>query len=296
VAVAAATGLLVLFQTGGSGAPSLAQSTSPTSTTAAAAGRPVPSSGVTPTGASKTTKKKVAPSAPPGAPLATVTIAAVGDTELGTTPVLPADPATYLDPVKAALAAPIVFGNLEGTLTDSAVDGKCAAGSTDCFAFRTPTTFAGVLRQAGFTVLNSANNHSHDFGDQGVVQTSAALAAAGIAQAGLPGQIAVVKDGTVRVAFVDFAPYDTVNNLLDLATARTLIQRATKSAALTVVYMHAGAEGVMPITSPARRSTTWARIGATPRPLPMPPSTMVRRWFWPADLMSSEVWSFTTVT
>ena len=76
-----------------------------------------------------------------------------------------------------------------------------------------------------------------------MVQTSAALAAAGIAQAGLPGQIAVVKDGTVRVAFVDFAPYDTVNNLLDLAAARTLIERATKSAAITVVYMHAGAEG-----------------------------------------------------
>ena len=165
VAVAAAAGLVVLFQTGSSGAPSLAQSTSPSSTTATttAAGRPGPSSGVTPTGASRTAKNKVAASTPPGAPLATVTIAAVGDTELGNTPVLPSDPATYLDPVKAALAAPIVFGNLEGTLTDSAVGGKCAAGSTNCFAFRTPTTYAGVLRQAGFTVLNSANNHSHDF-------------------------------------------------------------------------------------------------------------------------------------
>jgi Bacterial capsule synthesis protein PGA_cap len=175
-------------------------------------------------------------------PAAPVTISAVGDAELGDTPQLPPDPATYLDPVRAALAAQIVFGNLEGTLTDSA-GSKCGAGSTDCFAFRTPPGYAQYLRQAGFTVLNSANNHSHDFGPQGVSDTSAALATAGIVQAGLPGQIGVVHAGTTTVAFVDFAPYPTTNNLLDLATARALTREARREADIVVVYMHAGAEG-----------------------------------------------------
>ncbi len=171
-----------------------------------------------------------------------VTIAVVGDTELGNTPLLPPDPATYLAPVQTALAAPIVFGNLEGTLTNS-TGSKCTPGSTECFAFRTPPQYAQYLRHDGFTVLNSANNHSHDFGEQGVLDTSAALKAAGIAQTGLPGQIAVVHDGATSVAFVGFAPYTDTNNLLEFGAAKALIEKARSEADIVVVYMHAGAEG-----------------------------------------------------
>jgi Bacterial capsule synthesis protein PGA_cap len=171
-----------------------------------------------------------------------VTIAAVGDTELGNTPQLPADPATYLAPVRRVLAAPIVFGNLEGTMTNATAS-KCAPTSSECYAFRVPTSYAAIYRAAGFTVLNAANNHSHDYGAQGVADTTAALAAAGIAEAGLPGQIGVVRDGSITVAFVDFAPYYNTNNLLNLPEAAQLIARARRLADVVVVYMHAGAEG-----------------------------------------------------
>ena len=171
-----------------------------------------------------------------------VTISAVGDTDFGNTPTLPPDPSTYLQPVEAALQAPIVFGNLEGTLT-SATSSKCAATSTDCYSFRNPPAYAAILKAAGFTVINSANNHSHDFGAQGTADTTAALQGTGIVQAGLPGQIGVVADGSTKVAFVDFAPYSNTNNLLDLPTAKVLIDQARAEAAVVVVYMHAGAEG-----------------------------------------------------
>jgi len=171
-----------------------------------------------------------------------VTIAAVGDTELGNTPNLPPDPSTYLQPVQSALSAPIAFGNLEGTLTDQSAS-KCAAGSTNCYAFRTPSSDAQVLHQAGFTVLNSANNHSHDYGSSGLADTTAAIQGAGMTQTGLPGQIGVVTDGETKVAFVAFAPYSNVNNLLDFTTAKQLIQQARTEANVVVVYMHAGAEG-----------------------------------------------------
>lgn len=172
---------------------------------------------------------------------ASVTISAVGDSELGDSPRVPSDPAAYFAPVKAALAAPIEFANLEGTMTNRG-SAKCAAGDDECFAFRVPPSFAQVYRAEGFTVLNSANNHSHDFGAVGVLDTSNALRAAGIAQAGLPGQIAVVRDGTVTVAFVDFAPYPYTNNLLNFPVAKRLIERARRLADIVVVYMHAGAE------------------------------------------------------
>ena len=172
-----------------------------------------------------------------------VTMSFVGDTMLGNTPTLPPNPSTYFSAGSSALAAPTVFGNLEGTLTDSASSSKCAGSSGNCYAFRTPMAYAQVFKAQGFTVLNSANNHSHDFGGQGASDTTSALQAAGIVQAGLPGQIGFTTQGTTKIAFVDFAPYSNSNNLLDLATAKTLIAQAKTQAQVVVVYMHAGAEG-----------------------------------------------------
>lgn len=206
-------------------------------TAAAPAGRSTPPSTAGTTGSSV-----VAPTTTT-APPALVTIAAVGDTELGNTPHLPPDPAAYLAPITSALAAPIVFGNLEGTMTN-ATSSKCVTPSPLCYAFRVPPSYAQVMRQAGFTVLNSANNHAWDFGAQGVADTSAALRSAGIVQAGLLGQIGLTAVGTTTVAFVDFAPYANVNDMLDFATAKALIAKARTEADVVVVYMHAGAEGV----------------------------------------------------
>ena len=177
--------------------------------------------------------------------LAPVTIAAVGDTMLGDTPDLPPHPEGYLGAVRRELAAQIVFGNLEGTLT-TATAGKCGpmhARSGECFAFRDPPGYVRYLKQAGFTVLNDANNHSFDFGAAGQAQTVRTIRAAGLAQTGLPGEITLVKAHGVRVAFVAFAPYADTASLLDLPAARALIKRATRRASVVVVYMHAGAEG-----------------------------------------------------
>jgi len=171
-----------------------------------------------------------------------VRIAAVGDTMLGSTPTLPPSPATYFAGVRDELRGDIVFGNLEGTLTDVAA-GKCAPKAKHCFAFRAPPAYAHNLRLAGFTVMNNANNHSYDFGPAGQADTVRALHAAGIAQTGLPGEITVVHAGGLRVAMLGFAPYSDTASLLDLPAARALIERADRLADIVVVAIHAGAEG-----------------------------------------------------
>ena len=112
-----------------------------------------------------------------------------------------------------------------------------------CFAFRVPPSYGAYLRQAGFTVMNHANNHSLDFGYAGLQDTLAALRGVHIANTGLPGQIAVVRRHGIRVAFVGFAPYAYTASLLDFPAARSLIRAAARRANLVVVYMHAGAEG-----------------------------------------------------
>ena len=172
-----------------------------------------------------------------------VTLSFVGDMDLGSEPGLAPNAAHYLDPVKSALSAPTEFGNLEGTLTVRGTS-KCGGPNTNsCYAFRNPPAFAHIYRAAGFNVLNSANNHSHDFGEQGALDTTAALASAGIVQAGLPGQIGYITQGKTTIAFCDFAPYANTNDLLNFSAAQALIAKAKQHAQIVVVYMHAGAEG-----------------------------------------------------
>jgi poly-gamma-glutamate capsule biosynthesis protein CapA/YwtB (metallophosphatase superfamily) len=179
----------------------------------------------------------------PGAGALAITIVAVGDTAMGITPTLPPEPATYLDPIAPALRGDIVFGNLEGTLTDVSESPKCGPGSEECFAFRAPPEYARYLRAAGFRIMSDANNHSYDFGDAGEDETIAALRRAGIAQTGLPGQITVLRAGGLRVAFLGFAPYSNTASLTDTAAARALIEQARGRVDLVVVAIHAGAEG-----------------------------------------------------
>jgi hypothetical protein len=173
-----------------------------------------------------------------------ISFAAVGDTAMGITPELPPEPATYFDPIAAELTGDVVFGNLEGTLTDVSEDVKCGGAKPGtCYAFRAPPEYAGYLHDAGFSVMSLANNHSYDFGEAGQEETVAALHQAGIEPVGVPGRTVFVKADGTKVAFLGFASYDYTNSLTDLETARALIRKARKRADLVVVANHAGAEG-----------------------------------------------------
>ena len=108
--------------------------------------------------------------------------------------------------IRKALAADISLGNLEGTLATGG-SSKCGPKSTDCFAFRAPPSYSTALKRAGFTIMNLANNHALDYGESGQAETIAALKRAGLRFTGRPGEIAVMRKGGTKVAFVGFAPY-----------------------------------------------------------------------------------------
>jgi poly-gamma-glutamate capsule biosynthesis protein CapA/YwtB (metallophosphatase superfamily) len=162
---------------------------------------------------------------------------------MGMTPTLPPDPASYFAPVEAELKGDVVFGNLEGTLTDVSESPKCGPESSECFAFRAPPEYAEHLADAGFTLMSNANNHSFDFGEAGEEETIAALHGAGIEQTGLPEQITIVRAGGKRLAFIGFAPYANTPSLTDIEAAEALVRRARQQADIVVVAFHAGAEG-----------------------------------------------------
>jgi Bacterial capsule synthesis protein PGA_cap len=149
---------------------------------------------------------------------------------------------SYFSRVSLDLTGDVVLGNLEGTLTERGAT-KCAAASPNCFAFHAPPSYASLLRRAGFTVLNLANNHAMDFGPVGQADTVAAVRNAGMLTTGRPGEIAHINARGTRVALLGFAPYPWAESLLRIPAAQTLVRRADAWADLVVVTMHAGGEG-----------------------------------------------------
>ena len=124
-----------------------------------------------------------------------VTLVAVGDLQLGDSPTsvgygffsrysgVPID--DLLAAMRPALdAADILFGNLETTLLAPPV------GETrrSALQLRGEPGYADALRRAGFTVLNVANNHAVQHGEDSFQSTVTTLRSAGIACCGVRGR------------------------------------------------------------------------------------------------------------
>ncbi|AEV88981.1 capsular polysaccharide biosynthesis protein [Actinoplanes sp. SE50] len=175
-----------------------------------------------------------------------VTFSATGDIMMANAPggLPPNNGKGFFDPVRRSLAADLVMGNLEQPLTEDTGTSKCGTPArANCFAFRSPPSYAQVLKAGGFQLLNTANNHAKDFGPTGNRNTFQALDGAGLRYTGAQDQITVVPVKGLKVAVVGFAPYAGVNNLTDLTHARSLVAKARSQADLVVVQAHMGAEG-----------------------------------------------------
>ncbi|GGL03525.1 CapA family protein [Mangrovihabitans endophyticus] len=174
-----------------------------------------------------------------------ITMSATGDIIMGSAPSkLPAqDGAGFFDSVTKGLQSDLVMGNLEQPLTTDTGSSKCGAGSDNCYAFRAPPSYAEHLADAGYQLLNTANNHSSDFGSAGYRNTVQALEDAGLQHTGARDEITVADINGLKVAVLGFSPYSSANNLNDLDAARKIVSRAADRADLVVVQVHMGAEG-----------------------------------------------------
>ncbi len=175
-----------------------------------------------------------------------ITLSATGDIIMGSAPNrLPANGGEgFFDSVKAGLKSDLVMGNLEQPLTEDTGTSKCGSPPrANCYAFRSPPSYARHLADAGFELMNTANNHSKDFGTAGYRSTQRALESAGLKHTGAEDEITVAEVKGVKVAVLGFSPYAGANNLNDLAHSREIIQKAKQEADLVVVQVHMGAEG-----------------------------------------------------
>jgi Bacterial capsule synthesis protein PGA_cap len=175
----------------------------------------------------------------------------VGDIMMGTNypssaSLPPGDGEHILDDVKEILeSADITFGNLEGTLLNSGgTPKKCKDPESDCISFRMPEHYAGYLKNAGFDVIGTANNHSGDMGEEGRKSTMETLDKYGIKYAGyiLSPTTIIIKDG-VKFGFTAFAPNVGTNDLNNLEEAVKIVSDLKKKCDILIVSFHGGAEG-----------------------------------------------------
>jgi poly-gamma-glutamate capsule biosynthesis protein CapA/YwtB (metallophosphatase superfamily) len=177
----------------------------------------------------------------------TLTFAMVGDVMMGTTfPTerLPINDGANLfrDAKKVLLNADVAMGNLEGPLC---VFGETTKEGENSYAFRTPPSYARRLKEAGFDFMSLANNHSFDFGEDGILQTEQALDSQGILYAGIEGRVTsvVLELKGIRIGLCAFGhnPY-TVNHLY-LNRVKQVLNDLKWKSDIIVVSFHGGAEG-----------------------------------------------------
>jgi hypothetical protein len=175
-----------------------------------------------------------------------IKIKAVGDIIPGTN-----YPTNRLHPNKKVLfqsvkpllqGADFLFGNFESTLTNHPYSAKGVGGGL-VVPFRTPPSYAQILKEAGFDIMSVANNHSYDFYVQGFRDTIQNLEKTGIKAVGKKSQILIAHYQGVSIAWIGFSYLDSHNSINNLARAKALVQKASKHADIVVISVHAGAEG-----------------------------------------------------
>ncbi|MBZ4399163.1 CapA family protein [Myxococcus sp. AS-1-15] len=195
----------------------------------------------------KLNQSPAASNRPPPPLDAKVRIRAVGDMMLGTTVPegnLPPDGASsVIAGVRSLMEdADVTFANVEGPLCDNGSTKKCRS-SRNCYAFRSPTAYGQVFKDAGVDLASTANNHSGDFGELCRRETEATLDALGIAWSGPPGSVATVERNGLRIGMVAFHTSPSCNHLNNTETATALVRAAAVEHDIVIVSFHGGAEG-----------------------------------------------------
>ena len=183
----------------------------------------------------------------------TLKIAAMGDIMMGTENLLPADggQGTFKGVVSYLKDCQLIFGNLEGPLTDRGAPTKDTSSGRS-FVFRTPPSYVAHLKEAGFNLLSLANNHANDYGPEGQRQTRELLDQAGIKYAGNEGEIAWLTIDDFEVAMIALAPNAGCQNINDIPGAVALVKKIVDQNphAIILASLHGGAEGGKQIHTP----------------------------------------------
>ena len=128
----------------------------------------------------------------------------------------------------------LTIANNEGTFTDS------YDREDKTFAFKAPASFAGIYSCSSVEAVNTANNHSHDYGEQSFQDTMKALDAEGVVHFGYD-ETAVMDIKGVKVGLVGI--YELYDHLEREQQLKDNIAKVKEDGAeLIIVIFHWGNE------------------------------------------------------
>lgn len=128
----------------------------------------------------------------------------------------------------------LTIANFEGTLTDS------EEREEKQFAFKAPAEFSSILSDGAVEAVTLANNHSHDYGEQGFADTLAALDQEGITHFGYD-ETAVIEVKGIKVGLVGI--YELKDHLERTEQLKQNIAKVKEQGAvITIVIFHWGNE------------------------------------------------------
>ena len=192
------------------------------------------------------TEEKLTVTPEPAMDPVSLTISVVGDCTLGTDEEFDYDtslnayydnngPDYFFANVKNIFEADnLTIANFEGTLTDS------EDREDKQFAFKAPASYADILTAGSVEAVNTANNHSHDYGDQSFDDTLSALDTAGIIHFGYD-ETAVTEVNGIKVGMVGI--YELNDHLGREEQLKQNIAKVKKDGAqLIIVIFHWGNE------------------------------------------------------
>ena len=151
--------------------------------------------------------------------------------------------------------ADLVLGNLEGTVGDPQ---HCLAPPEFCFA--DSPRFLPLLKQAGFTAIGIANNHSGDLGSQGRRDTSSALEALSIAALGSDDSPGFIRLGDRTLALVALNLVPARDGGVDAVPSWQVAQKLRLARAVAdwvIVYVHWGKELADWVVPEQRSQAEW---------------------------------------
>jgi poly-gamma-glutamate capsule biosynthesis protein CapA/YwtB (metallophosphatase superfamily) len=143
--------------------------------------------------------------------------------------------------------ADIVLLNVESAIGSGASPSKCGKRSTNCFAFRAPSSAAYAIRSVARrqnVVGNVANNHARDAGPEGLDTTIALLTRAGVLVTGgdtIATPVPTPAGDTIGV--LGFYTSAEAPDARDTAAVYRHVARAAARYPVVIATMHLGAEG-----------------------------------------------------
>ena len=178
----------------------------------------------------------------------TLNIAMTGDVMMGTTfpsIMLPANDGRDLfrDAKDVLVSADLTLGNLEGAICDG---GRSTKGTgPNSYAFRTPTSYGHLLKEAGYDFMSMANNHANDFGLEGIESTERVLQQQDILYSGIAGRVesTIIERKGLTIGLCAFGHNSYTLKHTDLNTVGRIVDELVNCCDLVIVSFHGGAEG-----------------------------------------------------